>query len=107
MHPVDQFHLMEINDKTERNVEQLHVTQKLGFMDGQDFLNCLQFEQQTTFDEHVKSQGLLEHEAFIFDPDDTLVDGSHISQAQLAHQTLLVNTFDESGPFQSVDFNGG
>ncbi len=50
---------MEIDEQTQGNTEQLHITEQLGFMYGQNLFNTFQFEQQAVFNQNVKPQRLL------------------------------------------------
>ena len=106
MESIHQFNLMKIDQKANRNVEQFHIAQQLGFMDGQDFVNALQFEQQAVLDENVKAQGFLENQSFVFDFDDPLIDGRDLAQAQFLDQTFFINALDETGSFEPVNLNG-
>ena len=41
-----QNQLVEVDEQADRRVEQFHVTEELGFVDGQDALDGLQFDKQ-------------------------------------------------------------
>src|SRR6266498_5033691 len=95
---VHEFKLMEIDEKANRNVQQFHVAEQLGFMNRQDFLDRLQFEQQAILDQNVKAQRLLEDESLVFDFDDALIDRCHLTKAQFAQEALFINAFNKAWP---------
>ena len=48
---------MEIDEQTDRRIEQLHVTEELCFVDRQDRLYRFQFDQKAIVDVEVNRQG--------------------------------------------------
>jgi len=40
MHTVDQFHLMEVDEQPDRDIQQLHVAQQLGLVNGRIFVTA-------------------------------------------------------------------
>src|SRR3974390_2200050 len=65
----------------------------------------LEFEQQAVLDQHIKPQGFIKHEALILDADEALIDSGDPPQLQFAHQTPLVDTLDQAGPFETMNLN--
>jgi hypothetical protein len=63
MHTVGQFHLMEVDEQPNRDIQQLHIAQELGLVDGQNFLHGFCFHQHTIFHEQIKPQRLFACEA--------------------------------------------
>ena len=60
MNTVGQFHLMEVDEQSKRDIQQFHVAWELCFVDGQNFLRGLCFHQ------HIESQRFLSREALVF-----------------------------------------
>ena len=58
---VSQFQFVEIDNQAKRDVEKPHITKQLRLMHGQNALNTFQLEQETIFDQNVKSQGLVKY----------------------------------------------
>ena len=69
---IRELRLVEVDDETDRDVEQPHIAEELRLVNGQNLLRTLEFEQQAVIDEHVKAQWFLEHEALVLDFDETL-----------------------------------
>ena len=107
MNAVHQFHFMEVDEETNRHVEQFHVTEQLRLVNGNNFLNGFQLQQKAILDEQVKTQRLLEDDTFVLDLNRTLVYSAKLVQAQLSHQALFVNALDESRAFKPMHFDGG
>ena len=106
MDAVHQLKLMEVDEKTYRDVQQLHVTQQLGLMDRQDLLDRFEFEQQAILDQNIKPKWLFEDKALVFDFDNALVDCGHLAQAEFADEALLINAFKEARPLKTMDLDG-
>src|SRR3989442_2958092 len=98
---------MEVDQQAYGDVEQFHVAEQLGLMDRQDLLDRLEFEQQAAFDQYVKAKRFLEAKTLIFDFDNALVECAHLLEAQFAQEALLINTFDETRPLETMDLDGG
>src|SRR5262245_50485809 len=106
-HSIGQLQLVKVDDQTKRNIQELHVTQELRFVDRQDFLDTFEFQQEATLSQNVEAQWLFKHETFVFDPDQALVDCGYLAQLQFAHLAPLVNALDQTRPFKPVNLNGG
>jgi hypothetical protein len=72
MNPVDQFQVVEIDEKSNGNVQQLHETQKLRLVDQSRFFNRLGLDQEAVFNQQIAPQSLFANEALVFDPNDLL-----------------------------------
>ena len=53
---IGHLHFMKIDEQSKRHIQQLHVAEKLGFVDGQNLLNCLHFNQDTGLDQYVEAK---------------------------------------------------
>jgi hypothetical protein len=107
MDAVDQAEGVEVDDEAQRGVEELHVAEKLGFVDREDFSDCFQFEDEAVVDDYVECELFLEDESFIFDCNVFLVVGWNLSQLEFSHETFFIDGLEEAGAFQAVDFDGG
>ena len=54
-HTFSEFEAVEVDQKPDWHIEQLHATQKLGLVDWQHFSHSLGFYQDTALHEHVKA----------------------------------------------------
>jgi hypothetical protein len=61
-----------VDQKSEWDIEEPHVAQKLGLVDGEDLLDALVFNEDAAIDQQVKAQRLFERDSLVFDPDDPL-----------------------------------
>jgi hypothetical protein len=83
---VGEFHLVEVDEQPDRNVEQLHVAQELSLVDRQDFLYSLCFHEHAAFHQDIEAQWLLAGEAFVFDQRHVLAHALQAPQPQLLEQ---------------------
>ena len=100
MNTVGQFHLMEVDKQPKRDIQQFHVAQELRFVDGQNLLHRL------CFDQHIESQRLLSRETLVFNHHEFLAHACQPAQFKLSRQTPFVDGFDQAGSFVAVHFNG-
>ena len=56
---VDETQFVEVDEESYRHVQELHVAQQLGLVDWKNPLDCLCFDQDATFHQHVEFQGAL------------------------------------------------
>jgi hypothetical protein len=104
---IGQLQLVKIDDQSKWNVHELHITQELGFMNRRDLLHTFKFQQKAILDQNVEAEWLFKHQPFVFDFYNALIDGGTVAQMQFAHETLLINAFDQTRSFKPVDFDGG
>jgi len=69
---------VEVNKQANWYIEQFHVAQELSFVDGENFLNGFEFEQEAMLDEHIEAKRFFKDDPFVFDLDFTLVDGPEV-----------------------------
>jgi hypothetical protein len=60
-HAVDDALLKEVDQHSQRHIEQLHVAQQLRFVDVVPVPDALDLDEQAVFDEQVEPQLLLSH----------------------------------------------
>jgi hypothetical protein len=102
---------VKVDDQSKRNVQQLRVAQELGLVDGQNFLHHLSSSKRHASTKTSKRNGssntrpLKASPARTFDSHQALIDGGYLAQLEFAHQTSLVNAFDQAWPLESVNFN--
>jgi len=78
----------------------------LRLVDWQNLLDAFELQQQATFRQHIKPQGLIEDQALVFDPDQALIDGADAAQLQFPQKTPLIDALDQTGPLKTVNLNG-
>jgi len=75
----------EIDEKTQRNVEELHVTEKLGFMDGCDLFDRFYFNEYTPLNQDIEAQWLFFNETLVRNKDDLLIGYFQAPQFEFTH----------------------
>jgi hypothetical protein len=98
---------VEVHHQSQRDVQELHVAQKLGFVDRMHFLDGFDFDQEAVLDEQVESQFFDEHEAFVINLDLVLLLDGEAAQFQLATQSFFVDAFQQAWTEDAVDFDAG
>ena len=63
MDAVNEFYLMKVNEQSNRDIEQLHVAEKLDFVDGQHLLNRFELQQQAALHQDIEPERFLENES--------------------------------------------
>ena len=53
--PVTNSSLVEIDEQSNRNIQQLHIAQELGLVDRQDFLHGFGFYEHTSLYQNIES----------------------------------------------------
>lgn len=89
---------MKVNEEAERSVEQFHVAQELGFVDGQNGFDGFGFDDQALVDVNVKAEGFLKGEALVFNRDDQLAYARNLAQEQFAQEAFFVMLSSRPGP---------
>ena|SRR5579859_3911968 len=103
---VRQFHFVEVDDQTQRNVQQLHVAKKLSLMNGQNLLNTFEFQQKAVFRQYIKSEWFVENQTLVLDSDNALIHSANPAQLQLAHKAPFIDTLNQTRPLEPMDLNG-
>ena len=75
-------------------------------MDRQNLLHTFKLQQQAGLDQNIEPERFIKQQAFVFDLNHPLVNSSDLAQFKFAHQTSLVNAFDQTRSFEPVNFNG-
>lgn len=65
MHTIGQAGPMEIDEKTERDVHELHIAEQLCLVNRKDFLNCLELDEKAVVDKDIKSKRFIENDSFV------------------------------------------
>src|SRR6266851_6871789 len=71
---VSDFHLVEIDQQTERHVQQFHVAQELRLVNRQNLFHRLRLHQYATLNQHIKPEGFLSRKSLILDQKRFLTD---------------------------------
>jgi hypothetical protein len=104
---VNQLDLMEVEHQPQRHVQQFHITQQLGLVDRQDGLDGLEFNQETTLDQQIEPQRLLEHVVLVVDDDLLLLESGDASELEFTQEAPFVDALQQSRPHDPVHFDGG
>jgi len=96
---------VEIDQKPDRNIQEFHIAQELCFVDWQDCLHRLPFDQNAALDENIEAQSLVARKALVSDCNQPLIFSREFSELKLAQKTPLVNGFDQAGSLVLVNFN--
>ena len=92
--PIGNFLLMKIDEQPNRDVQQLHVAQKLGLVDWQNFFHGFGFYEHTALYQNIESQGLFSRETFVFYRNEFLADVRQTAQAQFLEKTPFIDRLD-------------
>lgn len=65
MDSIDESHFIEVDEKPNRDIEELHVAQKLRFVNGKDFCHRLGFDEYASFDKYIQSKIFLFNKALV------------------------------------------
>ena len=88
---VSDFHFVEVDEQTQWNIEQLHITQKFSFVDRQGFFDRLGFHEHAVLNQDVEAQRLFTRESLVFDQHRFLAHAGKAAQFKLSQQTPLID----------------
>jgi len=97
---------VKVHEETDGDIQELHVTEELGLVDGKDVFDRFEFDQKTVVDEEVEAEWLFEGVALVLDGNDLLANAGNLAQIKFATQAFFVNGFNQAWAFQTVDFDG-
>ena len=72
MNARSELQFIEIDDETDGDVEQFHVAEKLGFVNGEHLDDGFRFDENAVFDEEVETQRFFSGEPFVVNNDGLL-----------------------------------
>ena len=58
---------MKIDEQPDWHIQKLHIAEELSFVNGRNFLDGFEFEEQTIIDQQVKTQRFVKFNALILD----------------------------------------
>jgi hypothetical protein len=96
---------VKVDDQAQGHVEQLHVAEADGLVDGQNSFDRFDFDKEATTRKHVEPERLLELQALVLDLDLLLCHGRDASQLKLSGQALFVNAFQKAGTEYSMNLD--
>jgi hypothetical protein len=67
-----------------------------------DFFHCLQFQKKAVIDVEIQSEEFSEGETFVFNVDLELSNRRYLAQFKFPGQTILIDAFQQSRPFQTM-----
>jgi len=82
---------MKVDQQSDWNIQQLHVTEKLRLARRMQSVDSLQLDEQTVVNEEVKPQRFVKNKTFVFYSNDFLRGGRNRTQFELPQQASLVN----------------
>ena len=75
-------------------------------MDRQNLLRTFKLQQQAGLNQNIEPERFIKLKALVFDSNQPLVNSSDLAQFKFAHQTPLVNAFNQTRSFEPVNLNG-
>ena len=97
MDTIDELQFIEVDQEADGDVEELHVAEELGFVDGEDLLDGLGFNKDAIFNQEVETERFFAGGSFVVDLDGFLRDAVQLADFHFAHQAPLVDGFEEPG----------
>jgi len=97
---------MEVDEEAYGNIQQLHVAEQLGLVDGENGLDRFDFDQDAVVNQQIEAERFLTGEALVFDDDLLLADGGKASKLKFPGQTPFVNGFHQSRPLVTMHLDG-
>ena len=98
---------VEVEEQPDFSPTESQIGQELGFMDWQELLNALEFEQDRVFHQYVNSVTAIECDALVDERKLDLAAKCETAQLQFIAQAFLVCGFEQSGAEEAMDFNRG
>ncbi len=96
---------VEIDQQTDRDIQELHITQKLCLMDRQQPFNRLRFDQNAPFDQNIEAERLLSSKTLVVNSNKALGFGLNLADFQLSEQAPLIDRLDQARALVFVDFD--
>lgn len=106
-HSVDESWGIEITEKADRSASQFEIRQNLRLVDRQDFLDCLDLEDQRFVHHEIDPKSVWDHSRFVNDGDQRLSSYRKPFINQLPIEALFISRFEEARSQFSVDRNAG
>ena len=96
---------MEIHQESHGDIEQFHVTHPLRLVDGMDFLDRFDFDQEHAADKQIELSFFLEDQAFVFDAHVFLRHNRDATKFKFLTQAFFVDALQEAGAKDAMDFD--
>jgi hypothetical protein len=82
---VFEYDLVEVDQKTQWFIQESHVAKQLSLVNWKDLLDCLELNDETIVNQHVKTKWFFEDNPFVFDWNAQFVFGcaAHIPCARI------------------------
>jgi len=103
---VDEPHIMEVDEKSQWNIHEPHIAEKLRFVNGKNLRDRFKLNDQTIIDQHVESKRFFESVALVIDRNCYLLCGGNVLKEKFSHQTFLVDRFQQAGTLEAMHLNG-
>jgi len=87
---VFEYDLVEVGQKTQWFIQESHVAKQLNLVNWKDLLDCLELNDETIVNQHVKTKWFFEDKAFVFDWNAQFVFGWDVAQLTFpAHASVV------------------
>ena len=90
MDTVFEYDLVEVDQKTQWFIQESHVAKQLSLVNWKDLLDCLELNDETIVNQHVKTKWFFEDKPFVFDWNAQFVFGWDVAQLTFpAHASVV------------------
>jgi dipeptidyl-peptidase-4 len=104
---IDQTGHVEIDQQTDLGVTQFQVGNQLGFVDGKDFLDSLQFDNHGILHEQINPVTDIESNFIINHRETYLRQRFHAALSKLVGKAGFISRFQQAGTERAVNLHGG
>ena len=105
MDAVLEHDLVEIDQQTQRFIQEFHVAEQLCLVYWMDLLDSLKLNNQTIVNQDIQTEWLLKNEAFVFDWNDQFVLCRYIPQLAFPTYAFVVDGLQQPRPLKTMHFN--
>ena len=102
MHAVGEFEFVEVDQKPDRNIEELHIAEELRLVDGQDLRHSLDLHQYRIINEKVEPENFFPNESFVFDGHLFLRGAGKPSEFEFLRQAPFIDRLDKARTLVSM-----
>ena len=105
MDAVLEHDLVEIDQQTQRFIQEFHVAEQLRLVDWKDLLDSLKLNNQTIVNQDIQTEWLLKKEAFVFDRNDQFILCRYTSQLAFPTYAFVIDGLQQPRPLKTMHFN--
>ena len=96
---------MEVQKKPEREAAEPEIGEKLSGMDGEEFLDGFEFNDDAVLGQNVEAIASFYGDAFVEDRHQFLADVSDVAESELVGIRSVIGRLEETGAEFAMDFN--